>query len=425
MALLSLFDHLYCQEDDLELEEADDERKEPMLPPLEDDGLLVSAVTTDAEWAEVLCSLAAREVERAELVPDGTGNGDSYLRSARKDAVEWVAAAAARHGFSALTALLAVDYLDRCFLCAGGGGLRLQDDKPWMGRLAAVACLSLAAKVEETDVPLLVDLQVPPSVEAAVPEEGGYVFDPKTIRRMELLVLSTLGWRMNPVTPFSFIHHLLLRLRSRDKNADAGATAARVRWMATRCEALLLSAIPGGLTSKCFLFIELSIYFYYYRNPKSPSSSSKNGDGSNIRHRSGRRRRCSRQRRSPASQERIPKKQTTSSSFSTLQRSDIFFRPFVRQIRLILPLFYCSSANEGINRQEKVDECHQLILRSVGAAKLGHKRKLSSFYHYSPPPSPSGVVGSCFSCENSCDSWAMRVPSSPASPAHAKRRLPP
>ncbi|PPD80038.1 hypothetical protein GOBAR_DD23043 [Gossypium barbadense] len=81
--------------------------------------------------------------------------------------------------------------------------LKLRQDNPWMSQLAAVACLSLAAKVEETQVPLLLDLQV---------EESNYVFDSKTIQRMELLVLSTLQWRMNPITPISFFNHITNRL---------------------------------------------------------------------------------------------------------------------------------------------------------------------------------------------------------------------
>ncbi|CAI0557447.1 unnamed protein product, partial [Linum tenue] len=76
-------------------------------------------------------------------------------------------------------------------------------DKPWMIQLVAVTCLSLAAKVEETDVPLLLDLQV---------EETKYVFEAKTIQRMELLVLSSLGWKMHPVTPISFVDHIVRRL---------------------------------------------------------------------------------------------------------------------------------------------------------------------------------------------------------------------
>uniref|UniRef100_A0A0E0LY93 Cyclin N-terminal domain-containing protein n=1 Tax=Oryza punctata TaxID=4537 RepID=A0A0E0LY93_ORYPU len=127
--------------------------------------------------------------------------------------------------FSALTAALAVAYLDRCFL---GGALRL-GDRPWMSRLAAVACVALAAKVEETRVPMLLDLQLCAATAAdrGDPDEA-YVFEAKTVRRMELLVLSALGWRMHPVTPLSYLHPLL---------GAADADAARLQ----HCETALLA----------------------------------------------------------------------------------------------------------------------------------------------------------------------------------------
>ncbi|KAG6488480.1 hypothetical protein ZIOFF_049723 [Zingiber officinale] len=248
LAALSLQNVLYCREENLE--EFGEEEFEQSVPatllstPRESERHLLSAtdVESEEEWAELLCSLLSKEGEfLPKLFPDG---GDfSYLQSARKVAVEWVARAARRHGFAALTALLAVNYLDRCFLPCDARGelLRLQDDKPWMGRLAAVACLSLAAKVEETRVPLSVDLQMPET-----PEDGGFVFEPKTVRRMELLVLSALRWRMNPVTPLSFLHHFFPRLHSKAKSAgtDAGAVR-RIRALLRRCEATLLSATAG------------------------------------------------------------------------------------------------------------------------------------------------------------------------------------
>lgn len=42
--------------------------------------------------------------------------------------------------------------------------------------------------------------------------DARYVFEAKTIQRMELLVLSTLKWRMQAVTPFSYIDYFLHRL---------------------------------------------------------------------------------------------------------------------------------------------------------------------------------------------------------------------
>ncbi|KAI9110471.1 hypothetical protein K1719_018337 [Acacia pycnantha] len=58
----------------------------------------------------------------------------------------------------------------------------------WIGQLLAVACLSIATKVEETKMPQLKEFQV---------EEPKFVFEAKSIHKMELLVLSTLQWKMH------------------------------------------------------------------------------------------------------------------------------------------------------------------------------------------------------------------------------------
>ncbi|PHT68725.1 hypothetical protein T459_28212 [Capsicum annuum] len=58
------------------------------------------------------------------------------------------------YGFTDATAILAVNYFDRFVF-----GFYFQKDKPSMSQLAAVACLSIAAKIEETQVPILLDLQ--------------------------------------------------------------------------------------------------------------------------------------------------------------------------------------------------------------------------------------------------------------------------
>lgn len=80
---------------------------------------------------------------------------DGPLVESRREAVGWVLRVNAHYGFSACTAALAVNYYDRFLLSIG-----LQNNKPWASQLAAVACLSLAAKIQETLVPLLLDLQV-------------------------------------------------------------------------------------------------------------------------------------------------------------------------------------------------------------------------------------------------------------------------
>ncbi|XP_042015783.1 cyclin-D3-1-like [Salvia splendens] len=135
-----------------------------------------------------------------------------------EEVIQWMLRVIAYYSFSPLTAVLAVTYLDR-FLH------RYDSDKPWMFQLAAVASLSLASKVEETDVPLLLDFQV---------EEPIYVFEPRNIQKMEILILSTLEWKMNLITPFSFLDYIARRLLLNEHLCGE---------FLARCQRLILSVI--------------------------------------------------------------------------------------------------------------------------------------------------------------------------------------
>ncbi|GAB2228335.1 hypothetical protein Drorol1_Dr00010170 [Drosera rotundifolia] len=158
-------------------------------------------IEQELNWdGDDLSNLLSRE--EGNLILENILEGNSSLGFARHEAVEWMMRVHDHFRFRPLTAILAVDYLDRFMGC-----VQFQDEKPWMMQLAAVACMSLAAKVEEMRVPLLMDLQV---------EEAKYVFQAKTITRMEILVLSTLGWKMNPVTPHSFVDYVARRLGLED-----------------------------------------------------------------------------------------------------------------------------------------------------------------------------------------------------------------
>ena len=160
-----LLDALYCEEERWEEEEEDECLQQEACEKygiVDNDGIDPSStllplllLEQDLFWEdEELLSLFSKEEQQASL---GAGNGemDGALAVARRQAVEWMMKVNAHYGFSAVTAILAINYLDR-FLSS----LHFQRDKPWMIQLAAVTCLSLAAKVEETQVPLLLDLQV-------------------------------------------------------------------------------------------------------------------------------------------------------------------------------------------------------------------------------------------------------------------------
>jgi len=75
----------------------------------------------------------------------------------------------------------------------------------WPFQLLSVACLSLAAKMEESRVPLLPELQL---------FEPKFAFDWETIQRMEVLVMSNLKWRLRSVTPYDYLHYFITKIPS-------------------------------------------------------------------------------------------------------------------------------------------------------------------------------------------------------------------
>ncbi|MED6194767.1 hypothetical protein PIB30_031639 [Stylosanthes scabra] len=119
-----------------------------------------------------------------------------WLRTARFNAIDWIFNTQAKLGFKVHTAYLSVSYFDR-FLSKRS----IDESKPWAIQLLSVACLSLAAKMEEQYVPALSEY---PIVE--------YRFESKVIKNMELLILATLDWKMgSSPTPFSYLHYFLTK----------------------------------------------------------------------------------------------------------------------------------------------------------------------------------------------------------------------
>lgn len=154
-----LLDTLYCLEDHIHWEEEEqqvDYNEYSNTTTTNTNSSAVVLLEHDLFWDhEELPSLLAKEHQN-QL--SNTLQKNLVLASSRQEAVEWILKVNAHYSFSTLTAVLAVNYLDR-FLFS----FRFQNDSnnnPWLTQLAAVACLSLAAKVEETHVPLFVDLQV-------------------------------------------------------------------------------------------------------------------------------------------------------------------------------------------------------------------------------------------------------------------------
>ncbi|KAF3678907.1 putative 6-phosphofructokinase 5, chloroplastic-like [Capsicum annuum] len=148
-------------------------------------------------------------------------SGDLFL-SVRKEAVDWIWKAYMHYGFRERTFCLSMNYLDRA--------LSLYESPPsksWTVQLLAVACLSLAAKVEEISVPLLTELQV---------GDPKFLFGGISIQRMELLILRTLKWRMQAYTPCTFIDYFVRKMN--DDQIPSGH-------LISKSMQLILSSIRG------------------------------------------------------------------------------------------------------------------------------------------------------------------------------------
>ncbi|KAM0875672.1 hypothetical protein ACQ4PT_036656 [Festuca glaucescens] len=186
---------LFCEEDSGSILGRDDYEAPELGKDLDLSGFARLQLETD----ELVGLLMAKEREQltetaARVYLERLNNGGLEL-SCRTDAIDWICKVQGHYSFGPLCVYLAVNYLDR-FLSSK----QLPNDAPWTQQLLAVACVSLAAKMEEIVVPQSVDFQVC---------DAKYVFGANAIQRMEVFVLSTLKWRMHSVTPFSYIDHFL------------------------------------------------------------------------------------------------------------------------------------------------------------------------------------------------------------------------
>ncbi|KAI5082157.1 hypothetical protein GOP47_0001900 [Adiantum capillus-veneris] len=104
------------------------------------------------------------------------------LSLVRRRAVQWLVGAQSKFSFTYTTIALAINYFDR-YLSKNLSKVWSN----WMLELLSTACLSIAAKMDEVVVPSILDLQ-----------QGAkkHIFHPSTVERMELLLLSTLQWKM-------------------------------------------------------------------------------------------------------------------------------------------------------------------------------------------------------------------------------------
>ncbi|KAJ6709713.1 AMINO-TERMINAL DOMAIN CYCLIN [Salix koriyanagi] len=151
------------------------------------------------EEEEYLALLANQEPHRGFNAND-TLVIDSWFRNARLEAITWILRTRKTFGFHFHTAYLSMIYFDR-FISSRSIDRR----HSWVVKLISVACISLASKMEEVQVPSLPEFQT-----------DGVIFESKSVQRVELGILSTLQWRMNYATPFAFIRHFIMKFSRQD-----------------------------------------------------------------------------------------------------------------------------------------------------------------------------------------------------------------
>lgn len=194
---LPILPDLYCNEAASELvasKEADDDECETVTLASPDSDSIIDYDYDDDSLTNMFDSevdqmMEFKSLSRFHHLPD--------IVKGRQEAVEWMLKVHSFYRFRPETAYLSINYLDR-FLSA-----RTLPRKGWPMQLLSVSCLSLAAKMEERIVPILTNLQI---------IKPRFLFKPKTVQRMELLVMKTLKWRLRTVTPFDFVHHFISRI---------------------------------------------------------------------------------------------------------------------------------------------------------------------------------------------------------------------
>lgn len=116
----------------------------------------------------------------------------------RRFLVSWMQRACEQLGFRLATQAMAVGLLDR-FLCR----TLVQRQDAWAVQLAAVACLTIAAKNEEVCKPSEV-------IAFQVDASWGEPWQPSQLMAMELAVLQAVEWRVGAATALDFLDLLLL-----------------------------------------------------------------------------------------------------------------------------------------------------------------------------------------------------------------------
>ncbi|CAN4103398.1 unnamed protein product [Withania somnifera] len=149
------------------------------------------------------------------------------------------------HPFDPFLSYLAINYLDRC-LCFHS----LSEGKPWILRLMAVSCVSLALKMRKIEYSVT-DIQ----------QDGSVIFDTETVKRMELLILGGLKWRMRSITAFTFINFFISFFKFKDLPLQQALKARATEIIFTaQSEVKILQFKPSIISASALLYASHELF---------------------------------------------------------------------------------------------------------------------------------------------------------------------
>ncbi|XP_051148315.1 cyclin-D1-1-like [Andrographis paniculata] len=197
----------------------------------------IESKTQDFELEESIAGLLVDERDLAGFCSPSTHH--NIDASVRTESVAWILKVQRHYGFQPITAYLSVNYFDR-FLHS----YQLPKMNGWSEQLLSVACLSLAAKMEEPLVPSLLEFQV---------EGAKFIFEPKTVLRMELLVLKVLDWRLQSISPFCYLQFFALKIDPTGTFTDFFTSKAKDILLSAIQEICLLEHRPSTIGAAILL----------------------------------------------------------------------------------------------------------------------------------------------------------------------------
>lgn len=192
-------------DDETKIERSDEQQQKPHCLPL--------SATIGDDDEDYVAELVRKENLRFDDNSKPTKTTSSLDRLI---AIDWILTTRTRFGFQHQTAYIAISYLD---LFLHKRFIGLQKDESWAIRLLSVASLSLAAKMEERIVPGL----------SQYPQDQDFVFKPDVIRKTELLILSTLDWKMSLITPFHYLNYFTAKISPTDRNRSVSKDLVLLR----------------------------------------------------------------------------------------------------------------------------------------------------------------------------------------------------